>query len=75
MGENAYYFFFHHTNADTFTGLDHINTIRYFIAINMDGIKTSIAAFAVMAYVVADMEQRLPNGTDFPIKSINHCDL
>jgi len=47
----AFYFYYHHSNADTFT------------AINMKGVKTSVAAFAVMAYVVADMEQRLPNGT------------
>jgi len=50
-GGDAYYFFFHHTNADTFT------------AINMDGMRSSVAAFAIMSYVIADMDQRLPNGT------------
>jgi len=46
--DDNYYFFFHHTNADSFT------------AINHDGIRRSVAAFATMAYVIADMEQRLP---------------
>jgi carboxypeptidase Q len=48
-GDNAYYFYFHHTNADTFT------------CIWPDGIRNSVAAFGVMSYVVADMEERLPH--------------
>eukprot|EP01114_Cavostelium_apophysatum_P012447 TRINITY_DN2789_c0_g1_i1.p1 TRINITY_DN2789_c0_g1~~TRINITY_DN2789_c0_g1_i1.p1 ORF type:complete len:536 (-),score=73.19 TRINITY_DN2789_c0_g1_i1:81-1688(-) len=48
-GTAAHYFFYHHSNSDTFT------------AINMEGIKTSVAAFAVLTYVIADMDQRLPN--------------
>jgi len=50
-GMDAYYFFYHHSNADTFT------------VINPDGIKGSVASFAVLSYVIADMDQRLPNQT------------
>jgi len=48
QGADAYYFYFHHSNADTFTIINHL------------GMRNSVAAFAVMSYVVADMEQRLP---------------
>jgi hypothetical protein len=37
----AFYFFYHHSNADSFD------------VINIEGLKTSIAAYAVMSYVVA----------------------
>jgi len=50
FGIDGYYFYFHHTHADT---VSHIHR---------DGFRRSVAAFAVMAYVVADMEQRLPWG-------------
>lgn len=45
---DAYYFFFHHTNADTIT------------ALNYDGVTRSVAAWAVFSYVIADMDQKLP---------------
>jgi len=48
--DSQYYFYFHHTHADT---ISHIHR---------DGIRNSVAAMAVMAYVVADMEERLPFG-------------
>jgi carboxypeptidase Q len=48
LGKPAYYFFFHHTNADTFTAID------------PHGMKSSVAAFGIMSYVVADMDQTLP---------------
>eukprot|EP01102_Stenamoeba_stenopodia_P002642 TRINITY_DN124_c0_g3_i1.p1 TRINITY_DN124_c0_g3~~TRINITY_DN124_c0_g3_i1.p1 ORF type:complete len:510 (+),score=128.17 TRINITY_DN124_c0_g3_i1:51-1532(+) len=53
-GLDAFYFFYHHTNADTITALD------------FDGLRNSVAAFSILSYVVADMEPRLPfgNGTD-----------
>jgi len=54
FGINGYYFFFHHSNADMITH------------INRNGFKNSIASFAVMSYVVADMEQRLPFGVPPP---------
>jgi len=43
------YFWFHHSHADTVTH------------VNKQGFIDSVAAFAVMSYVIADMEQRLPN--------------
>eukprot|EP01123_Difflugia_compressa_P011771 TRINITY_DN4802_c0_g1_i1.p1 TRINITY_DN4802_c0_g1~~TRINITY_DN4802_c0_g1_i1.p1 ORF type:complete len:450 (+),score=102.64 TRINITY_DN4802_c0_g1_i1:158-1351(+) len=48
-GADAYYFYFHHSNADSIT---HINE---------NGMVNSVASFGVMAYVLADMQQRLPN--------------
>jgi len=48
-GPNAYYFYFHHSNADMLTHM------------NKTGMINSIAAYAIMSYVLADMEQRLPN--------------
>jgi carboxypeptidase Q len=45
----AYYFWFHHSNADMITH------------INKQGFVNSVAAFAVMSYILADMEERLPN--------------
>jgi len=49
----AYYFYFHHSNADTFA------------AVNPVGMANSVAAYAVLSYVLADMPTRLPfgNGT------------
>jgi len=44
-----YYFYFHHSNADTITH------------INKQGLKNSVAGLGIMTYVLADMEQRLPN--------------
>lgn len=46
---DAYYFFFHHSHADMLTHL------------NRDGLRNSIAAFAVYAYVLADMPNKLPS--------------
>ena len=42
------YFWYHHSNADTFDKVDY----RDF--------NNCIAAMAIMAYVVADMEEKLP---------------
>ena len=42
------YFWYHHTHADTIDKLD------------PHEINLCVAAMAVMAYVVADMDQRLP---------------
>jgi len=49
---DAYYFNYHHSNADTFT------------SINPQGIENSVASFAVMSYVLADMTTRLPFGNN-----------
>jgi len=46
---NPYYFWLHHTHADMVTH------------INKEGMINSVAASAVLSYVLADMEQRLPN--------------
>eukprot|EP01116_Phalansterium_solitarium_P021967 TRINITY_DN7066_c0_g1_i1.p1 TRINITY_DN7066_c0_g1~~TRINITY_DN7066_c0_g1_i1.p1 ORF type:complete len:497 (-),score=131.85 TRINITY_DN7066_c0_g1_i1:265-1755(-) len=46
--DNYYYFNYHHSNADSITSLDY------------DGLRLSVAAEAVYAYVIADMEDRLP---------------
>jgi len=46
--QNAFYFYLHHSPADTITHL------------NRKGLRNSIAAFSVFSYVLADMEQRLP---------------
>ena len=46
--DNSKYFWYHHTNADTFDKVD----FREF--------NNCIAAMAIMAYVVADMEEKLP---------------
>lgn len=46
----AFYFFYHHSNADTITAID------------QDGLANSVAAFGVMSYVLADMTERLPFG-------------
>jgi len=43
------YFWYHHSNADMLTH------------INKQGLINSVSAYAVMSYVLADMEQRLPN--------------
>jgi len=43
-----YYFNYHHSRADMITSL------------NYDGLRRSIGSFAVLAYVVADMDQILP---------------
>eukprot|EP01124_Arcella_intermedia_P009635 TRINITY_DN1629_c0_g1_i1.p1 TRINITY_DN1629_c0_g1~~TRINITY_DN1629_c0_g1_i1.p1 ORF type:complete len:462 (+),score=99.31 TRINITY_DN1629_c0_g1_i1:39-1424(+) len=45
----GYYFWFHHSNADMITH------------INRDGFMKSSAGFAIVSYVLADMEQRLPS--------------
>jgi carboxypeptidase Q len=42
-----YYFNYHHSNADTITSL------------NYEGVRASVAAFAVMAYVLADIPENL----------------
>ncbi len=44
---NAYYFNYHHSAADTIT------------ALNYDGLRLSVAAYAVLAYVTADIPQDL----------------
>ena len=46
--DNSKYFWYHHTNADTFDKVD----FREF--------NNCISAMAIMAYVVADMEEKLP---------------
>ena len=46
--DNSKYFWYHHTSADTFDKVDY------------GEFNDCIAAMAIMAYVVADMEQRLP---------------
>jgi len=46
--DNSKYFWYHHTSADTFDKVDY----REF--------NNCIAAMAIMAYVVADMEEKLP---------------
>jgi carboxypeptidase Q len=46
--EGTKYFWYHHTNADTIDKLDPRE------------VALSVAAMAVMSYVVADMEQKLP---------------
>ena len=46
--DNSKYFWYHHTSADTFDKVDY------------NEFNDCIAAMAIMAYVVADMEQRLP---------------
>ncbi len=45
---SAYYFNYHHSQADTFTVID------------PQGVANSVAAFGVMCYVLADMPTRLP---------------
>eukprot|EP01126_Amoeba_proteus_P059197 TRINITY_DN7711_c0_g2_i3.p1 TRINITY_DN7711_c0_g2~~TRINITY_DN7711_c0_g2_i3.p1 ORF type:complete len:371 (+),score=92.25 TRINITY_DN7711_c0_g2_i3:47-1159(+) len=52
--ETGYYFYFHHNNADTITH------------VNREGLRRSIAAFGVFAYILADMEQRLPSKLNTP---------
>jgi hypothetical protein len=47
----AYYFYFHHSNADMIT------------ALNIPGLKLSVGIYATLAYVIADMQERLPNNT------------
>ena len=46
--DNSKYFWYHHTSADTFDKVDY----REF--------NNCIAAMAIMAYIVADMEEKLP---------------
>ncbi|MBT4248785.1 M28 family peptidase, partial [bacterium] len=46
--DNSKYFWYHHTNADTFDKID----FREF--------NNCIAAMAIMSYVVSDMEKKLP---------------
>ena len=46
--DNSKYFWYHHTNADTFDKVDY----REF--------NNCIAAMAIMAYIVADMDEKLP---------------
>ena len=46
--EGSKYFWYHHTNADTWDKLD------------QDEFNRCVATMAVMAYVVADMDERLP---------------
>jgi carboxypeptidase Q len=46
--EGSKYFWYHHTNADTWDKLD------------QDEFNRCVATMAVMAYVVADMDDRLP---------------
>lgn len=48
------YFWYHHSEADTFDKLDAAEVAR------------CVAAMAVMAYVVADMPEPLPRGTPTP---------
>jgi len=48
-GSTAEYFWYHHSNADMITH------------VNQQGFVNSVASFAVMSYVLADMEERLPN--------------
>jgi len=47
-GGRDYYFRYHHSHADSISCL------------NYDGLRRSVASTAVLAYVVADMDQRLP---------------
>jgi carboxypeptidase Q len=46
--DNSKYFWYHHTDADTFDKVD-INEFN-----------SCIAAMAIMAYTIADMEQSFP---------------
>ena len=46
--EGNKYFWYHHTNADTWDKLD------------LDEFNRCVATMAIMAYVVADMDIRLP---------------
>ena len=46
--DNSKYFWYHHTSADTFDKVDY------------NEFNDCIATMAIMAYVVADMEKRLP---------------
>jgi len=48
-GDDAFYFNYHHSNADTITHM------------NYEGVKLSVASFGIVAYVLADMDQRLPH--------------
>ena len=48
QGDNHGYFWYHHTDADTIDKLD------------PDEVALVVATMAVMAYVVADMPERLP---------------
>lgn len=49
-----YYFWFHHTNADSITHL------------NREGLRNSVAAYAVLSYVLADMPERIPTAYKAP---------
>lgn len=57
--KSAYYFNYHHSQADTFT------------AINPAGVVNSVAAFGVMCYVLADMPERLPTNLTLPPSVFN----
>ena len=46
--DDSRYYWYHHTNADTFD------------KINFNDFNNCIAAIAIMAYVVADMDKTLP---------------
>jgi carboxypeptidase Q len=46
--DGSKYFWYHHTNADTFDKID------------FNEFNRCVAAMAIMAYVVADMDERLP---------------
>jgi len=48
------YFWYHHTNADNI------------VHMNQQGMRNSVAAFATLAYVLADMPQRLPTNYTAP---------
>ena len=50
--DGSKYFWYHHTNADTWDKLDR------------DEFNRCVATMAVMAYVVADMDERLPRKAD-----------
>ncbi len=45
---SQYYFFYHHSMADTFTSL------------RPDGLRRSVGSFAILSYALADMPTRLP---------------
>jgi len=56
--DDAFYFNYHHTNADTITSL------------NRDGLRLSVAAMSIVVYVVADLEHSLrENENIFDTKS------